>query len=260
MDKKKAVDDLYYLFKKGGYNCLSIHGDKSQNERNSVMDKFKTGKVPILIATDVIGRGIDFPNVSYIFNYDTPKNLDDYIHRIGRTGRCGNKGKAISFLNDSCKPIINDLYHLLKKHNITIPDFMNNMYLENKKGFGYGNSSSNNYGGGNYYNKYGNNNSNNNGFGGFKTNNGFGGNNSNNFENKTNNNNGFDNNNNNSNSYNNNHNSFKFTGNNNNNNGYGKTFNNNNNNNGFNDEKVISYEKNNYTNNNNGNDKMSWRK
>ena len=122
---------MHYIFKNGGYNCLAIHGDKSQSERNSVMEKFKTGKVPILIATDVIGRGIDFPDVSYIFNYDTPKNLDDYIHRIGRTGRCGNKGKAISFINENSIPIISSLYKLLKKYKKEIPDFLESMYYNN---------------------------------------------------------------------------------------------------------------------------------
>jgi superfamily II DNA/RNA helicase len=136
LDRKKSVDELQNTLKKGGYNCSSIHGDKTQFERNSVLEKFKLGKVPILLATDVIGRGIDFPNVSYIFNYDTPKNIDDYVHRIGRTGRCGNKGKAISFLNESSKPIISDLYKLLKKQVQPVPEFLEQMYYE-LKGYSY---------------------------------------------------------------------------------------------------------------------------
>jgi ATP-dependent RNA helicase DDX3X len=122
---------------KGNYNCAVIHGDKSQFERTSVIEKFKAGKIPILLATDVIGRGIDFPNVSYIFNYDTPKSIDDYVHRIGRTGRCGNTGKSYSFINESSRPIINDLYNLLKKQNKEIPDFIERMYRKSKGNYQY---------------------------------------------------------------------------------------------------------------------------
>ena len=101
------------------------------------------GKIPILVGTDVIGRGIDFPNVTVIINYDTPKNVDDYIHRIGRTGRCGNKGKSISFINESSYPIIPDLYKMLQKNKAIIPDFLEDMYYGTKnKKTSYGNSKS----------------------------------------------------------------------------------------------------------------------
>lgn len=63
-----------------------------------------------------------------MFNYDLPNNIDDYIHRIGRTGRCGNKGTAISFVNDNNKPIIKDLYYLLKKHKQEIPDWFETLF------------------------------------------------------------------------------------------------------------------------------------
>jgi len=106
-------------------------------ERNKAMDDFNQGNVKILIGTDVIGRGIDFPNVSMIINYDTPKNLEDYIHRIGRTGRCGNKGLAISFINETCRPVIDDLYNLLFKHSVFIPNSLKNMYNEGKSYNGY---------------------------------------------------------------------------------------------------------------------------
>jgi superfamily II DNA/RNA helicase len=132
MDKKKSVDDLFKTLTRSSYNCIAIHGDKSQIERNSALEKFKQGNVPIMIGTDVIGRGIDFPNVSYIFNFDTPKNIDDYIHRIGRTGRCGSKGTSISFVNENTRPLINDLYNLLLKHNCEVPQFLYNMFYETK--------------------------------------------------------------------------------------------------------------------------------
>lgn len=134
METKRGVDELVFQMRKGNYNCAAIHGDKSQNERNYVVDNFKQGNIPILIATDVIGRGIDFPNVSYIFNYDMPKNIDDYIHRIGRTGRCGNEGNAISFLNESSSQLIQELYSLLKKQKKVIPETLVELYNEFKLG------------------------------------------------------------------------------------------------------------------------------
>lgn len=88
---------------------------------------FTNGDVPILIATDVASRGLDFPNVSYVFNYDMPTNIDDYVHRIGRTGRCGNKGTAVSFINDNSRPIIKDLYKLFVKLNKPIPDWFQSL-------------------------------------------------------------------------------------------------------------------------------------
>jgi len=81
-----------------------------------------------LIATDVASRGLDFPYIPYVFNYDMPNNIDDYIHRIGRTGRCGNKGTAISFINDNNKPIIKDLFYLLKKHKQDIPQWFEDLF------------------------------------------------------------------------------------------------------------------------------------
>ena len=76
------------------------------------------------MATDVASRGLDFPNVSYVFNFDMPKNIEDYIHRIGRTGRVGNKGKAISFYNNNNKQIGQALVNELKKSNQKIPEFL----------------------------------------------------------------------------------------------------------------------------------------
>lgn len=79
-----------------------------------------------MIATDVASRGLDFPNVPYVFNFDLPTNIGDYIHRIGRTGRCGNKGTAISFINENCK-ITKDLHRLLLKSNQVIPDWFEDL-------------------------------------------------------------------------------------------------------------------------------------
>ena len=124
LEKKKSVDKLEDFLLNRNYNAIGIHGDKLQVERQKAIKQFSNGEIPILVATDVASRGLDFPNVSYVFNFDMPKNIEDYIHRIGRTGRVGNKGKAISFYNDKNKQIGEALVKELKSANQKIPDFL----------------------------------------------------------------------------------------------------------------------------------------
>ena len=124
LEKKKSVDKLENFLLLRNYNAIGIHGDKIQSERQKAIKQFSSGEIPILVATDVASRGLDFPNVSYVFNYDMPKNIEDYIHRIGRTGRVGNKGKAISFYNDNNRQIGEALVNELKKSGQKIPDFL----------------------------------------------------------------------------------------------------------------------------------------
>jgi ATP-dependent RNA helicase RhlE len=95
---KKGTDELHRLLKKEGIKSASIHGDRTQDERNKALSDFKNGKVPVIVATDVLARGIDIKGVSIIINYDVPNNTDDYIHRIGRTGRYDKTGIAITFI------------------------------------------------------------------------------------------------------------------------------------------------------------------
>lgn len=94
---KKGTDELQRLLKKEGIKAESIHGDRTQDERNRALNAFKNGQVPVIVATDVLARGIDIKGVSIIINYDVPNNTDDYIHRIGRTGRYDKSGIAITF-------------------------------------------------------------------------------------------------------------------------------------------------------------------
>lgn len=84
----------------------SIHSDKAQSFRESTMNSFRSGKLEVLIATDVSARGIDIPNVDYVINYDLPENLENYVHRIGRTGRGTQKGQAISFCSTEEKKVL----------------------------------------------------------------------------------------------------------------------------------------------------------
>jgi ATP-dependent RNA helicase DDX5/DBP2 len=97
VETKKKVEDLLKCIQKDGYSATSIHGDKSQPERDFVLRNFRQGKTSILVATDVAARGLDVENVNYVINYDYPNSSEDYIHRIGRTGRCDQSGTAYTF-------------------------------------------------------------------------------------------------------------------------------------------------------------------
>jgi ATP-dependent RNA helicase RhlE len=96
---KRATDRLYYELKDRGFKVESIHGDKTQGNRNRAIDNFRRSRANILVATDVVARGIDIPDVTHVINYEEPENYDDYVHRIGRTGRNGAKGVALTFVN-----------------------------------------------------------------------------------------------------------------------------------------------------------------
>jgi len=132
LDTKKGVDSLNEFLTKANYNTIPIHGDKSQIKRLEAIELFTSGDVPILIATDVASRGLDFPKVSYVINFELPTNIEAYVHRIGRTGRCGNSGVAISFVNEGNRPIIRDLYDLIKSVDQNTPDWFENLYYSCK--------------------------------------------------------------------------------------------------------------------------------
>ncbi|XP_063048220.1 probable ATP-dependent RNA helicase DDX17 [Engraulis encrasicolus] len=97
VETKKRCDDLTRRMRRDGWPAMCIHGDKSQPERDWVLAEFRSGKAPILIATDVASRGLDVEDVKFVINYDYPNSSEDYIHRIGRTARSTNKGTAYTF-------------------------------------------------------------------------------------------------------------------------------------------------------------------
>lgn len=99
-NRKTDVDITAKSLKKYGYNAAAIHGDLDQSKRMEVLDGFRAGTLNFLCASDVAARGLDIPNVSHVFNYDVPGHAEDYVHRIGRTGRAGRDGKAIMI----CEP------------------------------------------------------------------------------------------------------------------------------------------------------------
>lgn len=94
---KRRVSKLNEALREAGYDCDELHGDLSQGKREAVMKRFRDAKLQLLVATDVAARGLDVEGVTHIFNYDMPLDVDSYIHRIGRTGRAGGKGLAITF-------------------------------------------------------------------------------------------------------------------------------------------------------------------
>jgi ATP-dependent RNA helicase RhlE len=93
------VDKLSKVLAERGFEVLTLHGDKTQSQRTRALSAFKADKVCILLATDVVARGIDIDDVSHVINYDLPATHEDYIHRIGRTGRADKIGHAISFVD-----------------------------------------------------------------------------------------------------------------------------------------------------------------
>ncbi|ORX87426.1 P-loop containing nucleoside triphosphate hydrolase protein [Basidiobolus meristosporus CBS 931.73] len=115
VNQKKGCDVLAKALNKLGYRVTTLHGGKSQEQREYSLAQLKNGTMDILVATDVAGRGIDIKNVSLVINYDMAKNVEDYTHRIGRTGRAGNKGTAITFLGNNDTDVMYDLKQMLLK-------------------------------------------------------------------------------------------------------------------------------------------------
>lgn len=95
---KKRVDEITEGLQARGYRAEGIHGDLTQGKRMSVLNKFKGGRVDVLVATDVAARGLDISGVTHVYNFDIPQDPESYVHRIGRTGRAGRTGEAISFI------------------------------------------------------------------------------------------------------------------------------------------------------------------
>ncbi|KAI0889975.1 P-loop containing nucleoside triphosphate hydrolase protein [Annulohypoxylon maeteangense] len=107
VERQEKADDLLKELMRKGYPCMSIHGGKDQIDRDSTIEDFKHGIVPILIATSVAARGLDVKQLKLVVNYDAPNHLEDYVHRAGRTGRAGNKGTAVTFITgeqENCAP------------------------------------------------------------------------------------------------------------------------------------------------------------
>ncbi|CUG89592.1 ATP-dependent DEAD/DEAH box RNA helicase, putative [Bodo saltans] len=130
VETKRSAEDLYALLYDAGIPTGTIHGDRKQNEREEALRRFKDGRTPILVATDVASRGLDIPNVAHVIQYDLPRSMDDYTHRIGRTGRAGNEGIATSFFNGGNGGLTEELYGYLSEHEQHVPEWMESMKEE----------------------------------------------------------------------------------------------------------------------------------
>ena len=113
---KHGADRVARFLTKSGINALAIHGDKSQGARQNALTNFKAGKTRVLIATDIAARGIDVDKLSHVINFEIPHVAETYVHRIGRTGRAGEQGVALSFCDDEEKPLIRDIQKLIKRN------------------------------------------------------------------------------------------------------------------------------------------------
>jgi len=133
VETKRNCDYVEDVLCERGFPAASIHGDKSQREREDALRNFKSGRCPVLVATDVAARGLDIPNVTQVVNYDLPTNIDDYVHRIGRTGRAGNTGAALSFVNERNSGVVRDLREMLEENGQEVP-----VWLQQMSSFGGG--------------------------------------------------------------------------------------------------------------------------
>lgn len=136
VNQKKGADVLAKGLEKLGFNACTLHGGKGQEQRDFALASLKNGSKDILVATDVAGRGIDIKDVSIVINYDMAKSIEDYTHRIGRTGRAGKTGKAISFVTKEDSAIYYDLKQVLLASSVSTcpPELMNHPEAQHKPG------------------------------------------------------------------------------------------------------------------------------
>jgi len=120
-ETKRGSDQLTREMRLDGWPALCIHGDKKQEERDWVLQEFKSGKSPILVATDVAARGLDVKDIKFVINYDFPGQIEDYIHRVGRTGRAGQLGSSYSFFTADKFRLAKELIHVLQEANQPVP-------------------------------------------------------------------------------------------------------------------------------------------
>ena len=119
--KKERVKDITRRLKRMKINCAEMHSDLSQAERDDVMYRFKAGQVDVLVATDIVSRGIDIDDIRIVLNYDVPHDAEDYVHRIGRTARADRDGVAITFVNEAEMGKFHEIEHFLGKEVLKNP-------------------------------------------------------------------------------------------------------------------------------------------
>ena len=127
VDRQESADGLLKDLMRKGYPCMSIHGGKDQIDRDSTIDDFKAGVVPIMIATSVAARGLDVKQLKLVVNYDAPNHLEDYVHRAGRTGRAGNTGTAVTFVTPEQERYSLDIAKALRQSGQEVPEALQSL-------------------------------------------------------------------------------------------------------------------------------------
>jgi len=139
VETKRGADSLERWLAEHNVDAASIHGDRTQAEREQALHLFRIGRCPVLVATDVAARGLSIPMVRFVINYDMPSDIDAYVHRIGRTGRAGATGTAISFMTERNRGVARELYDLMVESNQEVPDWLLRMARSGGgSGGGYG--------------------------------------------------------------------------------------------------------------------------
>jgi len=134
VETKKGCDQLTRSLRMQHFPARAMHGDKSQQERDETLSEFKLGRSPILIATDVAARGLDVKDVMLVVNFDMPTNIEDYIHRIGRTGRAGSKGISVSFFTEKSNKMAGELVNILTEAKQVIPPDLERLSMSQPSG------------------------------------------------------------------------------------------------------------------------------
>ncbi|KAM6958363.1 putative ATP-dependent RNA helicase DDX4 [Tautogolabrus adspersus] len=125
VETKRQADFIATYLCQENVATTSIHGDREQREREQALADFRSGKCPVLVATSVAARGLDIPDVQHVVNFDLPNNIDEYVHRIGRTGRCGNTGRAVSFFDpEKDGQLARSLITILSKAQQEVPSWL----------------------------------------------------------------------------------------------------------------------------------------
>jgi len=148
VETKRKADMLEDFLIRDGFPATSIHGDRVQQDREAALRTFSSGQTPYLIATNVAARGLDIDNIAHVINYDMPTDIDDYVHRIGRTGRAGKPGLATAFINEENVGIVPKLLEILVESGQEVPGWLDGMKAQSRSGSGYGFGGHSGFGGG----------------------------------------------------------------------------------------------------------------
>lgn len=127
-DNKNEVDDIHEFLLSKGVETVAIHGSKTQDEREYAIESFKCGKKDVMVASGVASKGLDFAGIQHVINYTMPREIEDYVHQIGRTGRSGRTGIATTFVNTSTpEQTLLDLKYLLAEGKQRVPPFLESL-------------------------------------------------------------------------------------------------------------------------------------